>query len=566
MKRKITGLVLLLNVVVVLLQAQTTRYVSSDADAGTGSLRNVISSAGVNDSIVIESTVTEIILTAQIKITSKGLKINGQGATVRVQDPSVSPYRIFQFESKDGSVHSYALYNLTLKGGNTQLATLDGNNGGAVSIPNDKTNFIMKNCVVSDCKGTTGGALHMANPSETGVLLENCTFRNNEAVVNAGGNYGNAGVGVFRGNNGITFKNCVFENNTAKYNAIATFSEPATFSGCYFKYNSVMDSPNTAQVAALVLSHTSGITIIENCTFEGNIQDNAISDSDGNAVLCTNNSATSALVTNCTFYNNTGKRAAVYGRDGFLTIVNSTFAGNIGTNTSNNKHGSALYIRNATVTLVNNIFAYNYDANDADIFVQNSNTTGSNNIIAKAQFSSGTINLNGLSSPVSFSYGSVIPDNDDDPLFATYTTINGKKTPELDADTKTIPLAAGSTAIGQGTTVFSPVTIPTTDQRGIARDASIDLGSYEYDGTLTGIHTTQKSSETIIYRFDNDALYIQAISDVIRQVAVYNLQGQLIRNEAVNAGTHMVTGLTKGIYVVKVITGNEIQNQKIIIK
>jgi hypothetical protein len=76
------------------------------------------------------------------------------------------------------------------------------------------------------------------------------------------------------------------------------------------------------------------------------------------------------------------------------------------------------------------------------------------------------------------------------PGLATTLANNGGPTP-------TIALLAGSAAIGGGSSTISGVTVPTTDQRGVARPSgSISIGAYQYVAPPVVIAAVKSSAVT----------------------------------------------------------------------
>jgi hypothetical protein len=52
----------------------------------------------------------------------------------------------------------------------------------------------------------------------------------------------------------------------------------------------------------------------------------------------------------------------------------------------------------------------------------------------------------------------------------------------------------------------------------------------------------------------------------LRQVTVYNLQGSMVYNAQVQANTQKVEGLAGGVYIVKVVSGNTVTTEKVIVR
>jgi hypothetical protein len=52
----------------------------------------------------------------------------------------------------------------------------------------------------------------------------------------------------------------------------------------------------------------------------------------------------------------------------------------------------------------------------------------------------------------------------------------------------------------------------------------------------------------------------------LHQVPVYNLQGAKVYNAEVRNNTHKVEGLATGVYIVKVVSGNTVKTEKVIVR
>jgi hypothetical protein len=52
----------------------------------------------------------------------------------------------------------------------------------------------------------------------------------------------------------------------------------------------------------------------------------------------------------------------------------------------------------------------------------------------------------------------------------------------------------------------------------------------------------------------------------LHQVIVYNLQGAKVYDAAVRTNTHRIDGLVGGVYIVKVVSGNTVTTEKVIIR
>jgi len=571
MKTKITFLTTLLLVVATTMFAQATHVVSSDADNGTGTLRQIIIDAAPDDSIVIPSDYT-IILGSEIAFT-KNLKINGQGATVKVTTPGVSTWRLFKIGNTTNS-YIVSLVNLNLAGGNVVNAS-SAPYGGVIYVERN-LNFTMRNCTVSDGKGTYGGGLMINNAAGMNILLDNCIFKDNATQAPITGVTGNGGAVALKGI--ATVKNCLFENNKSAAGgaAIIVYTQ-ATISHCIFKGN---EAAGTYGAAVSNNNTTAGNTTdLDNCSFISNKSTGANS---VGGFVNVNNINHVATMTNCTFYNNSGTVAgAIWNRVGYLTMVNCTLAGN----TASTAAGGALsYLHTTTpssgnhsrfsqMILVNNIFAYNYNsagqmdiapyvgANEgiADV---GSGATGPNNIVA---IKSGT--LVNLSTPVSFTYG-VDPYNDS-ALFANYTTNAGsQKIPLLDDTNNTISLSASSVAIGAGISTYGdPELVPGTDQRGVVRNNPPSVGSSEHvvADTGTNVSATKKSN---FISYQNPAIGQLNINsnEQISRVEIIDLTGKTVLSEVKPASGISLSNIPAGMYIVRFETAKGIVCDRLIVR
>ena len=193
-----------------------TLTVTSNADAGAGSLRQAILDAAADDKIHFESDM-EITLTSGELLIDKKLTIDGVGHAVTVSGNNAS--RVFQVTSGP-----FELQNLTVTGGHADV-------GGGLFI-----------------NGELGGT-----PSAT---LTHVTFSGNSASVNGGGLF------FFRGDT-VTLTNVTFSGNTSRYGGGFSFdSGTATLTNVTFSGNSASDSGGGL--------YNAGTATLTNVTFAGN--------------------------------------------------------------------------------------------------------------------------------------------------------------------------------------------------------------------------------------------------------------------------------------------------------
>lgn len=200
-----------------------------------------------------------------------------------------------------------------------------------------------------------------------------------------------------------------------------------------------------------------------------------------------------------TFYNNDAPySAAAYYSGGNIVISNSTFYNN-----DSSVYGMALYFNGVTsFTIVNSMMT----AGSALLLQGNYNAYIKNSIIADGAgydieyynyygivYAENTIIgvedtdgaapyiTNGVDGNIDINDGTLASINISSSL-ADNGTIYG---------TQTLALQAGSSAINGGELgTYNGVTIPILDQRGAARSGAIDIGPYEYEGTVGAPATT----------------------------------------------------------------------------
>lgn len=201
---------------------------------------------------------------------------------------------------------------------------------------------------------------------------------------------------------------------------------------------------------------------------------------------------------------------------GYLTMINNTVVRNQQTATTAYTEGGGVHLRRGSATLTNNTIAYNTAGTVGGLGMDDSTATVTlkNNIIANnimrssANYidfgfrSSGQgnvvdngYNIVGVSQNYTFSGTG---DWKDQSRTGTFTLQGGASTGSLNISstlgvnsnprkTQTLALSSGSIAINNGATGSngSTSTVPTLDQRGASRSGTIDIGAFEFGGSLT---------------------------------------------------------------------------------
>lgn len=208
--------------------------------------------------------------------------------------------------------------------------------------------------------------------------------------------------------------------------------------------------------------NSSGAITIDNSTFEGNV---------GGYFSALYVSA-ATTITNSTFYNNTGATyGGIYNTGGTMTVTNTLFASS-----------SQIWFQNSpTVRVKNSIILGNPGA--AVFYYYNfsgSVVDGGNNIVAGETGSGGSTGpyfTNGVNGTTKVSNATKVTDLNMTGTLADNGSLNG---------VQTLALQAGSSAIDAGSGgINGSVNVPSTDARGLYRDATPDIGPYEYNGSAS---------------------------------------------------------------------------------
>jgi parallel beta-helix repeat protein len=518
--------------------------VTSAADSGTGSLRAAIAAAQAGDTIQFAPSLANrtITLTSGELALTKSIEIDGSGAPNLTLSGNFAS-RIF---SAGGGIN-FSLKNLALVNGKTS------GKGGAVWLRDGGTAITVFNCRFENNDAGIGGAIQIGNGGKATVL--NSQFNGNKGV--SANNGFSAGAIANDGSGEMVIKNSQFTNNIG-FNGGAIYSllSPLTVENCLFRNNEAIGEGGGAIFTdggnAVGPGGTVGGTIaVRGSWFEGNkakgeggalflygyqpdkiiLEDSTVINNSvakgtqgfGNGVargggLRSNSDLT---IRNVTFANNTaeGQGGGIWiDGDSPTNIYNSTFSGNRVLGDA----GGAMMLNtgiNAPVNIVNSTIVNNW-ANRANgaIWMNNENqpVTLTNSIVAfntasgvyyeqqvgyQPKDGGGNIEY-----PAPFYPGRRVAANSRiiDPKIGALQEIDG---------VMIHPLLAGSPAINTGITNTATVSI-NTDQRNIPRDSTVDVGAFELSiGTPFSAPAPQPS-------------YIQvngsAANDVLVGAATYN--------------------------------------------
>lgn len=211
---------------------QTPLVVTNDADTGTGSLRDIVASANLGDTIVFDPAFFNqariITLNSQILLIKKNLTINGTGANLLTIDGGTGDNGIFDIYESVVKIRG-----VTLQNGGSPSATIRGSavssNGGSVTledsvVQNNHSTFgggtvsflggsnhqIIRTTIANNTDRSCGG---FSAENGATVFVTNSTISGNNAMGGFGGK--NGGGFCSYTNTFITVRNSTITNNSA---------------------------------------------------------------------------------------------------------------------------------------------------------------------------------------------------------------------------------------------------------------------------------------------------------------------------------------------------------------
>jgi hypothetical protein len=309
------------------------------------------------------------------------------------------------------------------------LTISQGQADNGAGIRNYRSALALTDCTISD-----NGTLSLLGPAHGGGLyavegttsLTNCTVTGNSAVLNGGGLAAAGGTIALTGST-ISANKIGFSGG-----GLSVDGATATLTGCTVSGNSSLGTGG-----GLFVSPEGKLTVANSILIGNTAEANGAA---GGGLASSSGTAT---ITNCTITGNSatgrgsGGGLAVSG--GTTSVINCTITGNSA------PAGGGLYTTSQAATLINTIVAGQKSGGDV---AGNYNDDGGNLI-------SGS------------------------PLLAPLGDYGGP--------TPTMALLSGSPAIGGGTTGTG---VPSTDQRGVLRGASIDIGAFQTQGTSVVVNST----------------------------------------------------------------------------
>ena len=483
-----------------------TFNVTTNADAGAGSLRQAVADANANagdDTITFAAALTgqTITLTTGDIDISDSLDIQGPGSadlTISGNDAS----RIFYIYNPSATPVTVSISGLTLTDGLASGAGEPATAGGAILAVGENVALDGVN-VTGNTAVMGGGVAHIAKASVSGLPvpatleIRDSTVSGNAAVFD--GSYCGGGGGILVANvRNVLIADTTVANNAACRDGGGIFGA-SFYVGGELRIEQSEVVSNTAGtsdlssigggVAALSSQNDVGATTIVDTTISGNesdygggfgafdaalrlerstIADNEAASRGGAAWLLRTNTA----IVNSTIAGNTGlEGGALFGDDAPITLSETTVSGNITLDSASGTiYSSPGYNGDGIVSLANSIVANSSGAPDLD---------GSVFELAHTLVETpGTVLFTDLG-------GNVL---NQDPQLGPLQDNGGP--------TETMKPAFSSPVVNAGDSAFAPP--PATDQRGFARVAGgrIDMGSVELNGgTLQFSVATQNVNE-----------------------------------------------------------------------
>ncbi len=355
-----------------------------------------------------------------------------------------------------------------------------GEGGGGIAALEDR-NFALTDCTVSDNTAVSyGGGLVLEGPA----TLSECTVTGNTVTGNApigGPGYG-GGLDI---EGPATLTNCLVSSNSAGEGGGIVIMNSFTFNldesttseltGCTITGNAALVAAGGLEIGHVNRNgdyYSPVAATLTNCTISGNT-----AGTDGGGLSLVTNGTASLL--DCTVSGNTAFDGGGVYNLGVAILTNTTVAGNVATHEGGglfSAFNASINVIDGTTTLTNcTVSADSAGVGGGGMFVDPrfvfAPVTLNNTIVAN-QTSGGDVflfnlDLNGghnLFSDFAYTANSIVAD----PKLAPLGDYGGP--------TETMALLPGSPAIDAG---ISGAGVPTTDQRGTARDAQPDIGAFE---------------------------------------------------------------------------------------
>ncbi|MEO1099852.1 MAG: choice-of-anchor Q domain-containing protein, partial [Bacteroidota bacterium] len=384
------------------------------------SVTAALTAAVDSDVILVRGIHTESI-TVNKSVTIRGVDPNVDIIQAAAASGTASDRVVNIIRPNASTILNVTIENLGIKNGNTTA------NGGGINVDKATGLVLLKNLRVLDNNTTTnGGALNVLGSN---LDIIDCTIQNNTSTLDGGAIVvaPSNSVGI---DNNVRILSSLIDSNTGRNGG-----------GLYINGNNSFGNDHLIDV------------YVENTTISNNIANSASGGSGGGAIWSKGSTWTGD--------NTTGNAS--------LTLVHATLYNNTHSGATKNgiRFTSAPTGSLTNFQLYNSVVVTGDDVSEKALNLTNSNTTDVVNSI-----------LGGLEGASSFL--SIIDDAAKNNSKSVTATVAGLIT-TLDDEigpVAVLPLDSAGTAVNYATAPVS-ITLPTTDARGVNRDAAPDAGAYE---------------------------------------------------------------------------------------
>ena len=379
------------------------------------------------------------------------------------------------------------------------------------------------------------------------VNFKNLTLRNGY-IPTSGGSGGAIYIGSITTD--VTIEKCILESNHVTYSTSYSF---ASGGGAIAYVSSQTNNPKL---------------IIEGCVIRNNSATNCWG---GGIYHCGSTGNSFVVIRNSTLNNNSSPNAygtAIGMYYGNLEITNSTISGNsngFATITLSNHSSGTARLTNVTI-------ANNSSTNATVDFDGVANTYLKNTIIAQNQggnygrTNQGSLTNNGNNIVENY-VGSDFTNGVNGCFTGTIGCLGLSATLDLNGSSSVAPtlaLLSNSLAINGGSTgANGTVTVPTTDQRGVARVGNPDIGAYEFTGTQTSpsVNVSSTTLTGFSYYYGNGPGIEKSFT-----ISGTNLVGNLLLTAPTSYQMSTTTTGTYGSSLTYIPTGGTVSETTVYVK
>jgi hypothetical protein len=409
------------------------------------------------------------------------------------------------FNNENGLTAAAVLDGFTVTGGNADGNSSPSNEGGGMYTSAGSPT--LSNCSFrANNAFFFGGGIYNKNNSRP--TLTNCSFQDNSVAVFGGAICNNSSSPIL--------ENCTFLNNSAGNGGALSnqIDSSPTLTNCLFQ-------SNTASNGGGMANYSRSTPSLTNCSF---IENSATNFDEGRGGGMNNSSDTRPSLTNCSFLRNAARFGGGMYNDGAdAMLTNCSFQGN-----SSVLQGGGMFNQSSSLNISNCSFQGNTatSSGGGGMYNASSSITASTltltNCVLFGNGGQHTIN--------NISVGSRITT-----VTATYTLFEASETDYTGsnnltttvnpfASTSSTELSPCSPAIDAGNA--AAYSGPATDLAGNPRQVrNIDMGAYEYQGTIPPPYTATFNGSTSICPGTSTDLSITLSDGTSSYTGVYSVSG-----------------------------------------